>query len=68
MDVSQQPSQLNTEKFNSIDSVSDLRSLIDAGIMSRAVRSHLTGLETEGPRGVLTNTDSPSQPRPQSFD
>lgn len=36
--------------------------------MSRAVRSHLTGLETEGPRGVLTNTDSPSQPRPQSFD
>lgn len=35
--------------------------------MSRAVRSHPTGPETEAPRGVLTNTDSPSQPRPQSL-
>lgn len=67
VDVSQQHSQQNAEKFYSVDSVSNLSSLIGADRKSRAGRSHLTGLETEGPPAVLTNTDSPSQPRPQSF-
>lgn len=43
-------------------------SLVDAGMTSHAVRSHLTGLETGGPRGARINTDSPSQPGQQVFD
>lgn len=54
--------------FKCHDITSDLMSLVDAGMTSHAVRSHLTGLETGGPRGARINTDSPSQPGQQVFD